>query len=80
MADTLVKTGLLKIGDRAFRVRYFEGRTRTGRPRYSAEIVLGPEDRVILDADSLARLEARTRRLVPATLLSRRLVARRSAA
>jgi len=39
--------------------------------RYSAEILLGPEDQIILDDDSVSNLEARASRLVPATLYSR---------
>jgi hypothetical protein len=42
-----------------------------GARRYSAEIVLGPDDRIILDDDSMTTLEARAERLVPATLYSR---------
>ena len=41
--------------------------------RYSAEILLGPGDRIILDDDSVTNLEARTTCLVPATLYSRML-------
>jgi hypothetical protein len=42
-----------------------------GQRRYSAEILLAPGDRVILDDDSMTNLEARATRLVPATLYSR---------
>ena len=41
--------------------------------RYSAEILLAPGDRIILDDDSVTNLEARAARLVPATLYSRML-------
>ena len=41
-------------------VRYFELRTLRGARRYSAEILLGPGDRIILDDDSVTNLEART--------------------
>ena len=44
-----------------------------GSRRYSAEILLGPGDRIILDDDSVTNLEARATRLVPATLYSRML-------
>ena len=54
-------------------VRYFELRTAAGLRRYSAEILLGPGDRIILDDDSVTNLEARAARLVPATLYSRML-------
>ena len=42
-----------------------------GLRRYSAEILLGPGDRIILDDDSVTNLEARAARLVPATVYSR---------
>jgi hypothetical protein len=71
MFRTLVKTEAIDIESHRVAVRYFELRTRRGARRYSAEIVLGPGDRIILDDDSVTTLEARTARLVPATLYSR---------
>jgi len=46
----------------------------------SAEILLAPGDRIILDDDSVTNLEARTNVLVPATLYSRLLASRPDAA
>ena len=80
MIRTLVKTDALAIDDQTFPVRYFELRTLRGARRYSAEIVLGPGDRVILDDDSVTNLVARTTSLVPATLYSRMLAGRATAA
>lgn len=80
MFRTLVKTDALAIEDRTYAVRYFELRTLRGARRYSAEILLGPGDRIILDDDSVINLEARTVRLVPATLYSRLLAGRATAA
>ena len=71
MFRTLVKTDAIEIETHRVWVRYFELRTMRGTRRYSAEIVLGPEDRIILDDDSMTTLEARAARLVPATLYSR---------
>jgi len=79
MIRTLVKTEAIDIDSHRVAVRYFELRTLRGARRYSAEIVLGPDDRIILDDDSVTTLEARTARLVPATLYSR-LLARAPAA
>jgi hypothetical protein len=79
MFRVLVKTGAVAIEGRQVDVRYFELRTLRGARRYSAEILLGPDDRIILDDDSVTNLEARTARLVPATLLSR-MLARATAA
>jgi hypothetical protein len=73
MFRTLVKTENVAIDNRAYPVRYYELRTARGVRRYSAEILIGPDDRIILDDDSMTTLEARTARLVPATLYSRKL-------
>jgi hypothetical protein len=73
MFRTLVKTQAVTVDDRTVLVRYFELRTVRGQRRYSAEILLAPGDRVILDDDSVTNLEARAARLVPATLYSRML-------
>jgi hypothetical protein len=73
MDRTLVKAESVTAGDRTFQVRFFESRTPRGQRRFSAEIVLAPGDRIILDDDSLVSLEVRARRLVPATVYSRAL-------
>jgi hypothetical protein len=73
MFRTLVKTAALAVESQTFAVRYFELRTKRGGRRYSAEILLGPNDHIILDDDSLMNLEARAMHLVPATVLSRTL-------
>ena len=75
MFRTLVKTDALAIEHQTVTVRYFELRTLRGAKRYSAEILLGPGDRIILDDDSVTNLEARTACLVPATLYRPRLAA-----
>jgi hypothetical protein len=71
MFRTLVKTETVAVENRAYQVRYFEVQTLRGLRRYSAEIVLGPGDRIILDDDSMNNLETRAVRLVPATLYCR---------
>lgn len=80
MFRTLLKTDAVAVEDHTYAVRYFEQRTLRGTRRYSAEILLGPGDRIILDDDSVTNLEARTTRLVPATLYSRMLAGRATAA
>jgi hypothetical protein len=77
---TLLKSDALVIDNRTFPIRYFELRTLSGARRYSVEILLAPGDRIILDDDSLTNLEARTPGLVPATLYSRMLAGRATAA
>ena len=79
MFRTLIKTDVIAVGASTYRVRYFEQATGRGALRFAAEILLAPGDRIILDGDSLPNLEARTARLVPATVYSR-LLARITAA
>jgi hypothetical protein len=80
MYRTFVKTETLAVADQTFSVKYFELHTLRGTRRYSAEVLLGTGDRIILDDDSMTKLETRTVRLVPATLYSRTLAARATAA
>jgi hypothetical protein len=81
MFKTLLKTDVIVgLDDKTFSIRYFEVRTMRGTRRYSAEIVIAPGDRVILDDDSVSNLEARANCLVPATIYSRVLAARATAA
>ena len=80
MFKILVKTDAVAVGDATFAVRYFQSRTMRGTLRYSAEIMIAPGDRIIFDDDSVLNLEARTNRVVPATVYSRVLAARPAAA
>jgi hypothetical protein len=78
LSRRLVKTDRIEIEGGAYTVDYFEATTERGTQRYSAETVLGPGDRIIVDGSSLGALEWRVTRLIPATLSSR--VLARSAA
>jgi hypothetical protein len=80
MFRKVVKTDALEVDGQTYPVTYFELRTQRGLRRYSAEILLGPGDRIILDDDSMTDLEAKTARLVPATLYSRMLAGKATAA
>ena len=79
MTRMLVKSETFVVEGRTYPVRYFELRRPSEHRRFSAEILLGPDDRIILDDDSVVHLEARAMRLVPATIYSR-LLARVTAA
>jgi hypothetical protein len=80
MLRTLVKTEALAIAEKKVAVRYFELRTKRGARRYSAEILLAPGDRIILDDDSVTNLQARATVLMPATLYSRAIGSKPNAA
>jgi hypothetical protein len=75
-----IKTERLNVGAERCVVHYFEVETLRGGRRYTAEIVLASSDRIILDDDSLEPLESRVRRVAPATVYSRMLAARATAA
>lgn len=75
MFRKLLHTGQVDVDGHAYPVHYFESKTARGGRRFSGEVVLAPNDRIILDDDSLASLEARVTWLAPATIYSRRLAA-----
>lgn len=74
MLGMLVKTDVVEVANRKYAVRYYRTTTSHGRHRYSSEVVLGPDDCVILDDDSLRGLETRLANLVTASVHSRSLV------
>ena len=76
MFRKLVQTGQVDVDGRPYVVHYFEHRTARGARRFSGEVVLDADDRIILDDDSLASLQARVARLAPATIYSRALASR----
>ena len=76
MFRKLVQTGQVDVDDRIYVVHYFEHRTARGARRFSAEVVLGDDDRIIVDDGSLASLQAKVARLAPATIYSRALAAK----
>ena len=74
MSRKLIKTTAINVAERTYTVRFYEVRTRRGTRRYSAEIILRRGDQVILDDDSVKKLESKIACLVPATVYSRMLV------
>ena len=73
MLRTLLQTGQVDVDGCVYVVHYFESKTARGLRRFSGEVVLDARDRIILDDDSLASLEARVARLAPETIYSRAL-------
>ena len=80
MGRTLVATADLEINGRTYPLHYYVQQTRRGGRRYSCEVQLGTDDRVIFDDDSMMGLESKVTRLAPATVESRLLAARGSVA
>jgi hypothetical protein len=76
MFRKLLQTGQMDVEGQVFVVHYFELKTARGGRRYSCEIVLDARDRIILDDDSMASLQAKSARLAPATLYSRALASK----
>jgi len=71
----LIKETSLDVEERTLRVHYYETRTLHGDSRFSAEVVSQPRDHMILDADSVNRLETQVATLVYASMYSRALMA-----
>jgi hypothetical protein len=80
MFRKLVETGQVEVDGHVYVAHYFELRTARGVRRYSCEVVLDAEDRVIVDDDSMSSLQLRVSIVVPATVYSRLLAARPSVA
>ena len=80
MFRRLVGTAEIDVDGRSCALRYFELKTARGARRYSCEVLLDSADRIILDDDSMASLESKVARLVPATIYSRALAAKPSVA
>ena len=84
MLRKLVKTVRIELdvpnagGAAGFDVRYFEQRTARGGRRFSSELLLDANDRIILDDDTMTGLESKVDRVVPAVVWSRMLAARTS--
>lgn len=80
MGRKLVATADVEIDGRTYALRYYEQETARGARRYSCEVMLGGDDRVIVDDDSMTSLESKVLRLAPASIYSRLLAARASVA
>ena len=80
MFKKLIKTDAIDIAGRHYGVRFYETRTLRGTNRYCAEIVLGPADRIILDGNSVDGLESKLSNLIAASVYSRMLVGKNTAA
>jgi hypothetical protein len=77
---TLVAIADVEIDGRTYALQYYVQQTIRGGRRYSCEVQLGIDDRVIVDDDSMMGLESKVMRLAPATVESRLLAARASVA
>ncbi len=74
MFQKLIKKTSLAVEEHTLSVHYYETRTLHGDPRFSAEVVFHPQDHMILDADSVNRLETQIASLVHASVYSRALL------
>ncbi len=74
MFQKLIKKTNLDVEERTLSVRDDETRTLHGDARFSAEVVFQPEDHIILDADSVNRLETQVASLLHASVYSRTLI------
>jgi hypothetical protein len=80
MFRKLVKATEIEVDGAVYTLRFFEITTLRGARRFSCEVLLGAADHIILDDDSMPSLESKVVRLAPATVYSRLLAQRPSAA
>ena len=79
MQRRLVDSSTLEFCGERFSVQYFRVMSIiSGRRRFSAEIRLGSDERVILDDDSREFLEVQSMRVLPLLLISRALLCQAS--
>ncbi len=76
MFRKLLQSGQIDVEGRTFVAHYFEQKTARGARRFSCEVLLDADDRIILDDDSVTSLQAKIARLAPATIYSRALAAK----
>jgi hypothetical protein len=80
MFRKLVKMGEIEIDGRSYALRYYRQKTVRGSCRFSCEVVIDASDHIILDDDTITSLESKVAALAPATVYSRLLAGRPSAA
>ena len=73
MFRTLLKSATIAVNHLEFPVRFYELHTHGRARRFSVEVHLDTRDHIILDDDSLPKLEWRLERMAPALVNSRRL-------
>ena len=71
-----IKTTEIEILGHRYVAQYFEQQTVRGSRRFSCEVMLDANDRIIVDGDSMTSLESKVERLAPATVYSRLLAGR----
>ncbi|MFN7916117.1 MAG: hypothetical protein U0Q55_12330 [Vicinamibacterales bacterium] len=73
MFRTLLKSATIAVNQVEFPVRFYELHTARRLRRYSVEVHLDSQDHIILDDDSVLKLEWKLERMAPAMVSSRRL-------
>lgn len=74
--DRVLKATVRMFENRRVGVLIYEVAAGTRRPRYQAQLQLGPQDVVVLDAPTLMQLEGLVEATLPAAHWSRDLFAR----
>ena len=73
MFRTLVHTEVIDVDGRSYVANFFERKTSRGSRRYTCEIALPGNERIILDDDSMTSLSTKVARIAPAMMYSRTL-------
>lgn len=73
MFRMLLESATIAVNHVEFPVRFYELHTHRQARRYSVEVHLDTRDHIIMDDDSVLKLEWRPERMAPALVNSRRL-------
>jgi len=77
MFTTFINAESIEFNDSTYQVRYFKHRNGEGGVSYSLDVLLHPDDTLIIDAPSLEQLRHKLHEILPAALYSRMVVAMR---
>ena len=74
MKGILKKTKVMEVSDSGYELKFYEDFNERGEVLNFLEVSMPFGDRIILDGENMEELEKRLRRILPAALISRRIV------
>jgi len=77
MFTTCINTEWIEFNEATYQVRYFKHQNGGIAVSYSLDVLLHPDDTLIIDAPSLEQLRHKLHEILPAALYSRMVVAMR---
>jgi len=74
MKGILKKTKVMEISDSGYELKFYEDFNANGKILNFLEVSMPFGDRIILDGENMEELEKRLMRILPAALISRKIV------